>query len=187
MPSPETSRRNLEKAKAAGHPPRPWRFYRESRLIRRLVWQWLQSQGQKCSGRALSRRLGVSHTWVQKLIRELDRSPATMAREERLYGPATFEELRRAQEETKRERDRGWLREPPRLTVKEFKVGDEIVSAAVPTKANEAANKAKPLYAPDQDESEWDSDAARENRWNEFIRTRPRPRQLRRWHPGMTR
>lgn len=189
MPSPETSRENLKKAKAAGHPPRPLRSYRESQLIRRLAWQWLRSQEPKCSGRALARQLNVSHTWIQKLTREFHRNPATMQREERVHGPATFEGLRRAQEETRKQRERGWLREPCRWTFKEFKVGEEVVRAVVPTKASLATDKAKPHYAPDNKQSNWEHDAEQESRINEygkFLVRRGRLRRRRRWYPGMT-
>ncbi len=67
MPSPETSRENLQKAKAAGKPPRPWRSQAESRAIRLITWHWHLGRGPWCSGRALARWLGVSHTYIQKL------------------------------------------------------------------------------------------------------------------------
>ncbi len=113
MPSPEASRRNLEKAKAHWRRPAPWRSERETRLIRRLAWQWRCNEGPRCSGRALARLLGVSHTYIQKLMREFARG---ISRRNRGDGLATFEqlrlELRYAQEETGKMRERGWLRYP---------------------------------------------------------------------------
>jgi hypothetical protein len=99
MPSPESSRWNLEKAKANWRRPRPWRREQERRTIRCLVWQWFIYRGPgKWSARAVGRRLGVSHTYVQKLVREFARDPAKMLREERerAFDVATFEELSEA-------------------------------------------------------------------------------------------
>lgn len=44
-------------------------------MIRRLVWQWLSYPGPKWSARAVGRRLGVSHTYIQKLVREFAEDP----------------------------------------------------------------------------------------------------------------
>src|SRR5579864_7350628 len=40
MPSPETSRQNLQKAKANWRAPLPWRSAQETRLIKALAWRW---------------------------------------------------------------------------------------------------------------------------------------------------
>ena len=139
VPSPESSRRNLEKARACWRPPRPWRSHRETEVIRRLVWQWLTYRGAgKWSGRALGRRLGVSHTYIQKLVGQFMIDPGKMQREQRTYGETTFEQLRRAQEETQQERELGYLRSPRLWKMVEFKVGDNIVRSEVPTKASVA-------------------------------------------------
>jgi hypothetical protein len=115
MPSPEASRRNLEKAKLNWRRPRPFRSEQESWLIRHLVWQWLTYRGpQKWSARALGRRLGVSHVYVHKLVREFARDPLKMVREEQSFGLATFEQLSQAQESTREMKARGLLR-PPQL------------------------------------------------------------------------
>jgi len=50
----------------------------------------------KWSGRAVSRQLGVSHTYIQKLVREYAADPSSMLRDQRLFGPATLDGLRRA-------------------------------------------------------------------------------------------
>ncbi len=144
MPSLEASLQNFAKARAKWHPPRPWRSTHESRLIKRLVWQWLNSsEPGKWSGRAVARWLDVSHTYIQKLTREFATDPSEMQRESRRHIPATFEQLRRAQEETRKEKERGWLRPPHRCKVAEFKIGDEIVRAVVLTKAEERRKEAK--------------------------------------------
>jgi hypothetical protein len=71
MPSHESSMRNLEKARARWRRPRPWRSSQEAQMIRRFVFWWLTSRGRRPSGRTWARDLGVSHTWLQKLVREL--------------------------------------------------------------------------------------------------------------------
>ena len=62
----------------------------------------------------VARFLGVSHTWVNKLVRRFEADPERMRRKMRAFAPATFEKLERAREETRRERERGWLRGPIR-------------------------------------------------------------------------
>ncbi len=110
MPSLEASLQNLEKAKANWRKPRRFRSVQESRVIRRLVWQWLSYSGPKWSARALGRQLGVSHAYVQKLVREFTEDPAKIGR--RVQGSiATFDELSRAQQETQQQHERGYLRE----------------------------------------------------------------------------
>lgn len=111
MPSRESSLRNLEKARACWRPPRPWRSRQETRVIRRLVWQWFTFRGSgKWSGRAVGRRLGVSHTYIQKLVREFAIDPSRVQRQQRTYGEATLEQLSCAQERTRKQRARGHLR-----------------------------------------------------------------------------
>jgi len=113
MPSREASLRNLEKARANWqHPPRPWRSLGETRVIKRLVWQWFNSrEPQKWSGRAVGRWLGVTHAYVQKVVKGIAADPSKMQREARFSGPATFEHLERAREETRKEGAYGRLRE----------------------------------------------------------------------------
>lgn len=138
MPSPEASRRNLEKGRARWRAPRPWRSAQETRVIKLLVWQWFAYRGPgKWSARAVGRRLGVSHTYVQKLVREFGADPSGMLRELRSSYLATFDQLSRAQEETRQQRERGWLRPPRRWRVAEFRIGDQMLRTVVPTKAEE--------------------------------------------------
>lgn len=47
----------------------------ETRVIRRLAWQWCRSQQPICSGREIARRLGVSHAYIQKVLREFAANP----------------------------------------------------------------------------------------------------------------
>ena len=62
----------------------------------------------------VARFLGVSHTWVNKLVKRIEADPERMRRKMRAFAPATFEKLERAREETRRERERGWVRGPIR-------------------------------------------------------------------------
>jgi transposase len=110
MPSRESSLRNLEKARAKWRPPRPWRSSQESQMIRRFVFQWLTGRGKKPSVRAWARGLGVSHTWVQKLVRQLTANPDKMWRLQAERGAPRFADLKRAQECSRQMRERGELR-----------------------------------------------------------------------------
>jgi hypothetical protein len=67
MPSPEASRLNLENAKIYWRASRPWRSKQETRV-----------REPRCSGRAIARKLGVSHTYIQKLRREFAANPTAM-------------------------------------------------------------------------------------------------------------
>jgi hypothetical protein len=135
MPSRESSLRNLAKAQAKWRAPRPWRSYQETCVIKRLVWQWFNYPGpQKWTGRTVGRRLGVSHTYVQKLVREFAMEPSKMLRGN-WRCEATLDDLSRAQEQSRKERERGWLRTRRLWKVAEFKIGDDVVRAIVPTKA----------------------------------------------------
>jgi hypothetical protein len=101
------------------------------------VWQWFTYRGPgKWSTRALGRRLGVSHTYIQKLVQEFVRDPSKIERQVRTTHPATFEQLSRAQEETRQQRERGRLRPPRRWKWVEVKIGDQVVRDVVRTKAS---------------------------------------------------
>lgn len=54
--------------------------------------------------------MGVSHTWVNKLVKRIEADPERMRRKMRAFAPASFEKLERAREETRRQRELGWLR-----------------------------------------------------------------------------
>jgi hypothetical protein len=110
MPSYESSMRNLEKARAVGRPPRPWRCSGESRMIRRYVFLWHTGRGKKPSGRAWARDLGISHTWLQKLVREFTADSSKMWRLQAANGDPQFKDLIRAREYSRQMRERGELR-----------------------------------------------------------------------------
>ncbi|HKW33316.1 MAG TPA: hypothetical protein VJN92_09955 [Candidatus Acidoferrum sp.] len=109
--------RNLAKARKSPryHLPLPWRSEEESESVRRFVALWLTCRDRnKPSQREWARQLGVSHTWVQKLVKKFTANPAEMYEKMRRYGEPTLAQLSRAREYTQEMRDRGLLR-PRRL------------------------------------------------------------------------
>jgi hypothetical protein len=133
MPSTEASRRNLDKAFASPrfHRPLPWRSPQETRVIKRLACQWFMGEEPRCPLRELARRLGVSQTYVQKLVRKFAADPNKILRQTgrlkrscgmtsisangRMQVPferqlATFEQLNEAKHMSRKMRERGWLR-----------------------------------------------------------------------------
>jgi hypothetical protein len=111
MPSYESSMLNLEKAKARWRQPLPWRSSQESQMILRYVFQWLTCRDpNRPSGRAWARQLGVSHTWLQKLVRKCQADPSQMWRLQAARGDPKFAELSRAQNHTEQMKEGGELR-----------------------------------------------------------------------------
>jgi hypothetical protein len=111
MPSYESSMQNLEKAQANWRAPRPWRSSQEAQMIRRFVFQWFTCHDRsRPSGRAWARALGVSHTWLQKLVREFAADPSKMWRLQAAKGDPRFAELSRGKDCTEQMRERGELR-----------------------------------------------------------------------------
>ena len=90
--------------------PRPWRSREEAQMIRRFVFWWFTGRGSKPSGRAWAKKLGISHTWLQKLVRKFGADPNEMLRLQVARGDPTSAELSRAQEYTRQMRERGELR-----------------------------------------------------------------------------
>jgi len=134
MPSLQASLRNLQKAKANWRRPRRFRSVQESQVIRRLVWQWLSYRGPKWSGRTVGRRLGVSHTYIQKLAREFAGKMERMVKNP----TATFDELSRAQQETLRQEERGYLRESRRWKYSEsLRAPQDVPVWAMPCRSME--------------------------------------------------
>jgi hypothetical protein len=110
MPSYESSMRNLAKARARWRPPRPWRSSDESRIIRRYAFLWYTARGKRPSGRDWARQLGISHTWLQKLVRQFQADPSRMWRLQRTNGDPRLAELSRAQACSQQMKERGELR-----------------------------------------------------------------------------
>jgi hypothetical protein len=110
MPSYEASMRNLRRARARWRPPRPWRSTEEAQMVRRFVCYWFTCRDRsKPSARAWARQLGISHTWIQKLIRKFEADPNEMRRLQ-AYGDPKSAELNWAQERSRQMRERGELR-----------------------------------------------------------------------------
>ncbi len=110
----DASIQNLRKAcarrKELGAYPRPWRSKEEGLMIRRQVLLWFTCVDQnRPSGRAWARALGVSHTWLQKVVREFKTDPGEICRL-KAYGDPKPEQLSRALEYTRQMKERGQLR-----------------------------------------------------------------------------
>jgi hypothetical protein len=71
---------------------------------------WFTARDRRPSAREWARGLGISHTWMQRLIRQFRADPTQMIREIRRFGLATFEQLTRAREYTRRMNEEGELR-----------------------------------------------------------------------------
>ena len=79
-------------------------------MVRRYVLLWLTCRdASRPSGRNWAKQLGISHTWLQKVVRALTANPEEMRRL-RAQGDATLAQLNRAKEYTARMRERGDLR-----------------------------------------------------------------------------
>ena len=89
----------------------------------------------------------VSHTYIQKLSRTLQETRAIFF-EVRYVGRPSLDALRRAQEESRQERERGFLRTQPRWKRTELKIGDGIVRTLVPTELNAATLAAQSPILP---------------------------------------
>jgi hypothetical protein len=114
----DASMQNLRKAcarrKELGAYPRPWRSKEEALMVRRLVVLWFTCRDlNRPSGRDWARQLGISHTWLQKLVREFKTDPSEVRRLQ-AYGDPAAEQLDRTKKYTLRMRDRGELRSPCR-------------------------------------------------------------------------
>jgi hypothetical protein len=79
-------------------------------MVRRYVLLWLTCRdASRPSGRSWAKQLGISHTWLQKVVRALKANPEEMRRLQS-QGNATLAQLNRAKEYTVRMRERGELR-----------------------------------------------------------------------------
>ena len=151
----------------------------------------------------MARWLDVSHTWIQKLVRQLTTDPSEMQRDVRRHTAATFEHLNQAREETGKQNERGWLRPPQRSKVVEFEVGGVVARVVVPTKAEERRKAVEasgcvpgPAYIPPHELPLWARGMpyySEENPCDPLVavncavqqRRELRPRSFhRRWRPG---
>jgi len=83
----------------------------------------------------VARLLGVSHTWVNKLVKRFEADPDRMRRRMAGLRPATLEKLERAREETRRQRELGWLRGPIRRRRVKWTLGGKTRRAVVWTQS----------------------------------------------------
>lgn len=137
--------RNIQKARAARkRPPLPWRSGLESRVIEQLVWQWWNSpEPRKWPAYRVARFLDVSHTWVAKLVRRFESDPDRMRRRMRAFAPATLATLQRAREETRKQRQLGWLRDPIRWRRLKYSLQGRQRTALVENKSERRRREAQ--------------------------------------------
>ena len=79
-------------------------------MVRRFVFQWSTCRGIKPSGRTWARQLGISHTWLQKLVRQFQADSSQMWRMQRVNGDPRSTDLSRARERSQLMKERGELR-----------------------------------------------------------------------------
>jgi len=79
-------------------------------MIQRFVFLWVTCRGTRSSGRAWARDLGISHTWLQKLVRKFAADPSKMQRLQAVKGDPRFAELIRAKRCSAEMEGRGELR-----------------------------------------------------------------------------
>lgn len=78
--------------------------------MRRYAFWWFNCHDRnKSSGRDWARQLGISHTWLQKLVRQFEEDPGEMWELQVAYGDPTLEQLSRARQDTEELRRRGGL------------------------------------------------------------------------------
>jgi len=105
--------------------------------------------GKPWAKQRVARLLGVSHTWVNKLVKRFEADPDRMRRRMAAFAPATLEKLERAREETRRQRDLGWLRGPIRMRRVKWTLGGKAQRAIVWTHSERRRREAKgPLEVP---------------------------------------
>lgn len=80
-------------------------------MVRRFVILWFTCRDRnRPSQREWARQLGVSHTWVQKLVKKYTANPAEMYEEMGGYGDPTIAALATARERSREMKEAGELR-----------------------------------------------------------------------------
>jgi hypothetical protein len=70
-------------------------------MVRRYVFWWFTCRDRnKPSGRDWARQLGISHTWLQRLVREFRQDGDEMWQRQVAFGDPMFDQLSRAREYT---------------------------------------------------------------------------------------
>ena len=102
-----------------------------------------KSAGKPWAKLRVARFLGVSHTWVNKLVKRFEADPDRMRRRMGAFAPATFEKLERAREETRRQRELGWLRGPIRMRRMKWTLGGKTQRGVVWTQSERWRRESK--------------------------------------------
>lgn len=91
---------------------RPCRCPKEKFLLEQLAWQWWVSRepGRRWGFRRVGKLLGVSGQMIYRLSKNFRADAGFWRRRFAPFPWATFDALRRAREETRLWRERGWLR-----------------------------------------------------------------------------
>jgi hypothetical protein len=97
----------------------------------------------------VARFLGVSHTWVNKLVKRFEADPERMRRRMAAFAPASFEKLERAREETRREHEHGRLRGAIRWRRVKFVLGGKKRTAVVATESERRRREAEAKGRPE--------------------------------------
>jgi hypothetical protein len=80
-------------------------------MVRRFAFWWFTCRDpRRPSGRDWARQLGISHTWLQKLIHEFVADPDKARELQAAYGDPTLAELNEARASTEELRRQGELR-----------------------------------------------------------------------------
>jgi hypothetical protein len=87
--------------------------------------------------------LGVSHTWVNKLVKRFEEDPERARRRMAAFAPATLGKLEGAREETRRQREMGWLRGPIRMRRVKWTLGGKTQRAIVWTYSEKRRQEGK--------------------------------------------
>jgi hypothetical protein len=84
-------------------------------MMRRFTFWWFTSRDRnKPSDRDWARQLGISHTWLQRLVREFKQDPDEMWQLQVDNGDPMFDQLSRARDCTQELRKEGKVRPPRR-------------------------------------------------------------------------
>jgi hypothetical protein len=112
------------------------------------------SAGKPWAKLRVARLLGVSHTWVNKLVKRFEADPDRMRRRMAAFAPATLEKLERAREETRRQRELGWLRGPIRMRRMKWRLGSKTQRGVVWTHSEKRRQEEKAKSEPHMSSAE---------------------------------
>ncbi len=122
------SRVEAREERESGHAPAGKPAYAKAPFADRALGK---SAGRPWAKQRVARFLDVSHTWVNKLVKRIERDPERMRKRMAAFAPASFEKLERAREETRRQRELGWLQGPIRMRRVTWTLGGKAQRAVV--------------------------------------------------------